>query len=132
MIIQTSGYQNKKVGTKFATKYEIYEDIFFRPNVGIQYDKLEVTGSASSLLKNRARNFNFTTTSFGYNFFFDQRDSRFNPTSGSLFYFDQNISTFLSDIPAIQSGVGATLYKELFNDKYIGSAKARTSKCCCF
>ncbi len=62
----------------------------------------------------------------------DQRDSKFNPTSGSLFYFDQNISTFVSDIPAIQSGVGATLYKELFNDKYIGSVKARLANVAAF
>jgi len=127
---ETSGYQNKKIGTKLATKYEIYEDIFFRPNVGIQFDRLEITGSASNLLKSRAGD--FTTTSFGYNFLLDQRDSKFNPTSGSLFYFDQNISTFLSDIPAIQSGVGTTLYKELFNEKYIGSVKARLANVVAF
>ena len=118
-----SGYQNKKVGTRLATKYEIYEDIFFRPNVGAQYDKLDVSGSASSLLKNRQGS--FTTTSLGYNFSFDQRDSRFNPTSGSVLYFDQNIATLFSDIPTLQTGVGATFYKELLNDKFIGSARAR-------
>jgi len=118
-----SGYQNKRVGTKFATKYEIYEDIFFRPNATIQYDKLEVTGSASSLL--RSRQGNFMTTSLGYNFSIDQRDSRFNPTSGSVIYFDQNIATLFSDIPTIQTGLGGTFYKELLNDKFIGSAKVR-------
>ena len=119
-----SGYENKRVGTKFATKYEIYEDIFFRPNIGIQYDKLDVTGSAASnLLKSRAGK--FTTTSLGYNFSIDQRDSRFNPTSGSLLYFDQNIATLFSDIPTIQTGVGATYYHELVNEKFIGSAKIR-------
>ena len=118
-----SGYQNKKVGTKLATKYEIYEDIFFRPNIGAQYDKLDVSGGASRLLKNRQGS--FTTTSLGYNFSIDQRDSRFNPTSGSVLYFDQNIATLFSDIPTLQTGVGATFYKELLNDKFIGSARAR-------
>ena len=118
-----SGYQNKKVGTKLATKYEIYEDIFFRPNLGAQFDKLEVTGSASSLL--RSRQGDFITTSLGYNFLYDQRDSKYSPTSGSLIYFDQNIATFFSDIPTVQTGVGATFYKELFSDKFIGSAKAK-------
>ncbi len=125
-----SGYQNKKLGTRFATKYEIYEDIFFRPNIGAQYDKLEVTGSASSLLKRRAGN--FTTTSAGYNFLFDQRDSKFSTTSGSLFYFDQNIATFISDIPTLQTGVGTTVYKELLNEKFIGSAKARLANVTAF
>ena len=127
---KNSGYQNKKVGTRFATKYEIYEDIFFRPNFGLQFDKLEVTGSASSLL--RSRQGDFITTSLGYNFLYDQRDSKFNPTSGSLIYFDQNIATFFSDIPTVQSGIGATFYTELFSDKFIGSAKARLANVVAF
>ena len=127
---ETSGYQNKRAGTKFATKYEIYEDVFFRPNLGLQFDKLDVTGDASSLL--RSRQGDFITTSFGYNFLHDQRDSRFNPTSGSLIYFDQNIATFFSDIPTVQTGVGATFYKELFSDKYIGSVKGRLANVTAF
>ena len=127
---QNSGYQNKRVGTRFATKYEIYEDIFFRPNLGVQFDKLEVTGNASSLL--RSRQGDFLTTSLGYNFLRDQRDSKFNPTSGSIIYFDQNIATFFSDIPTVQTGVGATFYKELFSDKFIGSAKGRLANVVAF
>jgi outer membrane protein insertion porin family len=125
-----SGYQNKRAGTRFATKYEIYEDIFFRPNLGVQFDKLEVTGNASSLLKSREGD--FITTAFGYNFLYDQRDSKFNPTSGSIIYFDQNIATFFSDIPTVQTGVGVTLYKELFSEKFIGSAKGRLANVTAF
>lgn len=127
---ENSGYQNKSAGTRFATKYEIYDDIFFRPNLGIQFDTLEVTGNASSLL--RSRQGDFTTTSLGYNFLYDQRDSKFNPTSGSIIYFDQNIATFFSDIPTVQTGVGATFYKELLSDKFIGSAKARLTNVVAF
>ena len=125
-----SGYQNKRAGTRIATKYEIYEDIFFRPNLGVQFDKLEVTGNASSLL--RSRQGDFITTSLGYNFLYDQRDSKFNPTSGSVIYFDQNIATLFSDIPTVQTGLGATFYKELFSDKFIGSAKARLANVVAF
>jgi outer membrane protein insertion porin family len=127
---QNSGYQNKRAGTRFATKYEVYEDIFFRPNLGVQFDKLEITGSASSLLKSRQGD--FLTTSLGYNFLYDKRDSRFNPTAGSIIYFDQNIATFFSDIPTVQTGVGAIFYKELFSDKFIGSAKARLANVTAF
>jgi outer membrane protein insertion porin family len=118
-----SGYQNKRVGTKIATKYEIYEDVYFRPNFGLQYDKLDVSASTSTLLKSREGS--FKTMSIGYNFSVDKRDSRFNPTSGLTSYFDQNISTLFSDIPTIQTGIGSTFYKELINDKFIGSAKVR-------
>ena len=127
---KNSGYQNKRAGTRIATKYEIYEDIFFRPNLSVQFDKLEVTGSASSLL--RSRQGDFITTSLGYNFLYDQRDSKFNPTSGSVIYFDQNIATLFSDIPTVQTGLGATFYKELFSDKFIGSAKARLANVVAF
>jgi len=125
-----SGYQNKRVGSRFSTKYEIYEDIFFRPNLGVQFDKLEVTGAASSLL--RSRQGDFITTSLGYNFVYDQRDSKFNPTSGSIISFDQNIATFFSDIPTIQTGVGFVFYEELFSDKFIGSARARLANVVAF
>jgi outer membrane protein insertion porin family len=118
-----SGYQNKKIGTKVATKYEIFEDIFFRPNLGAQYDKLDVSNSSSNLLKKREGS--FTTTSFGYNFSLDKRDSKFSPTSGSVLYFDQNIATLFSDIPTLQTTVGGTFYKDLINEKFIGSAKAK-------
>ena len=127
---QNSGYENKRAGTRIATKYEIYEDIFFRPNLGVQFDKLEVTGNPSSLL--RSRQGDFITTSLGYSFLYDQRDSKFSPTSGSIIYFDQNIATFFSDIPTIQTGVGATYYKELFSEKFIGSAKARLANVTAF
>ena len=118
-----SGYQNKRIGTKFATKYEIYEDIYFRPSLGLQYDKLDVSGSTSALLKSREGS--FKTMSLGYIFSIDKRDSRYNPTSGLTSYFDQNISTLFSDIPTIQTGIGSTFYTELINDKFIGSAKIR-------
>ena len=127
---KNSGYENKRAGTRFATKYEVYEDIFFRPNLGVQFDKLEITGSASSLLKSRQGD--YLTTSLGYNFLYDQRDSKFNPTSGSIIYFDQNIATFFSDIPTVQTGVGVTFYKELFSDKFIGSAKAKLANVTAF
>jgi len=121
---KNSGYENKKIGTKIATKYEIYEDIFFKPNFNIQYDELSTTGtSASTLLKSRQGD--FITTSFGYNFLTDLRDSKVNPTSGGVFYFDQSIATLFSDIPTIQTGFGGTLYKELISDKFIGSAKVK-------
>ena len=127
---KNSGYQNKKVGTKFSTKYEIYEDIYFRPSIGLQYDKLETSSAASNLLRNRQGS--YSTSSIGYNFFIDQRDSRFNPTSGSLFYFDQNIATLISDIPTVQTGIGMTFYNELLSDKFIGSAKIKLANVLAF
>jgi outer membrane protein insertion porin family len=121
-----SGYKNKSLGSKIATKYEIYEDIYFRPNVNIQSDSLSITNiSSSNLLKSRQGS--TLTTSLGYNFFVDLRDSKYSPTKGSVFYFDQNIATLISDISAVQTSLGSTFYQELINEKYIGSAKIKLS-----
>ena len=120
-----SGYTNKSLGGRIATKYEIYEDLYFRPNANIQSDKLETNSNASTLL--RSRQGSTITTGVGYNFSADFRDSKYNPTAGSVSYFEQNIATFISDIPTVVSSVGSTYYKELFSDKYIGSAKVRFS-----
>jgi outer membrane protein insertion porin family len=118
-----AGYENKRVGTNFSTRYEIYEDIFFRPSIGIQYDSLGITGTVSNLL--RSRQGDTLSSSVGYVFSVDKRDSKFNPTSGTVFYFNQDIDTLISDIHAFKTNIGATVYKELINDKFIGSAKAR-------
>jgi outer membrane protein insertion porin family len=120
-----SGYTNKSLGTRVGTGYEIYEDIYFRPFVSLQSDKLETNSIASSLLKSRAGT--NITSSIGYNFSLDLRDSRYSPTSGSLSFFEQNYATLISDIPAIQTSISSTLYNELFNEKYIGSVKAKLS-----
>jgi outer membrane protein insertion porin family len=120
-----SGYTNKSLGGRVGTKYELYEDLYFRPNANIQSDKLETNSNASTLLKSRQGS--TITTGVGYNFSADFRDSKYNPTAGSISYFEQNISTFISDIPTVVSSVGSTYYKELFSDKYIGSAKVRFS-----
>jgi len=120
-----SGYSNKSVGTRVGTGYEIYEDIYFKPFVSIQSDKLEANSLASSLLQKRQGT--NLTSSVGYNFSLDRRDSRYSPTSGSTFYFEQNYATLISDIPAIQTSIGSTFYQQLFNEKYIGSAKVKFS-----
>ena len=120
-----SNFSSKKIGNKISTKYNIYEDIFFRPSAAIQFDKLEASSLASNLL--RSRSGNYKTTSLGYAFSGDFRDSKFNPSSGYTFYFDQNFATLISDIPTVQSGFGSIFYKELINEKFIGSAKIKMS-----
>jgi len=120
---KNSGYQNKRIGNKISTKYEIFEDIYFKPNALLQYDKLETSGTVTTLL--RSRSGNYKTSSLGYNFSFDARDSKFNPTSGGVLYFEQNFATLISDIPTVQTNLGATIYKELINQDFIGSIKAR-------
>jgi outer membrane protein insertion porin family len=120
-----AGYTSKRIGDRLATRYELFEDIFFKPFIILQYDKLETNANASSLLK--LRDGNFKTTTLGFNLLADFRNSKTLPSSGSLLFFDQSYATLISDIPTIQTSVGSTFYQELINEKFIGSAKLKLS-----
>ena len=117
-------YTNSRIGTKLGTRYEVYDEIYFRPSIALQYDSLATTSSASSLLRNREGD--YTTTLLGYNFFIDKRDSKNKPTSGFTTIFEQNLSTpFLSDIPALETVLGVTFFKEIIEDKSLGTVKLK-------
>lgn len=120
---ENAGYTNTRAGARIGTRYEIYEDVFLRPLISLQYDSVSTTASASSLLKKREGD--YITNSIGYNISFDQRNSKFNPTSGYILSFEQNHATFLSDVPNIETGFNATIFQEIFEDKSTGSAKLR-------
>jgi outer membrane protein insertion porin family len=68
------GYTNKKIGAKLGTRYDVYEDIYFKPSVSLQYDSLATTSDVSSLL--RSRQGDYFTTLLGYSFFVDKKNSR--------------------------------------------------------
>ena len=125
-----AGYKSKRIGDRLGTRYEIFEDIYFKPFGILQFDKLETNSNASSLL--RSRNGNFTTTTLGFNLLADFRNSKNLPTSGSLSFFDQSYATLISDVPTIQTSVGSTFYQELINEKFIGSAKLKLSNVTAF
>ena len=125
-----AGYSSKRIGDRINTKYEIFEDIHFKPYAILQFDKLETNSNASSLL--RSRDGNFTTTLLGFNLLADFRNSKKLPTAGSLLFFDQSYATLISDIPTIQTSVGSTFYQELINEKFIGSAKLKLSNVTAF
>ena len=125
-----AGYKSKRIGDRLGTRYEIFEDIYFKPFGILQFDKLETNSNASSLL--RSRDGNFTTTTLGFNLLADFRNSKNLPTSGSLSFFDQSYATLISDVPTIQTSVGSTFYQELINEKFIGSAKLKLSNVTAF
>jgi len=120
---KNTGFENKKIGTINSTNYEIYEDMFIRPNFAIQHDSIIASGSSSALFRSRAGD--YLTTSLGYGLTLDKRNSKFKTTEGFITYFDQNLATLLSDVPTLQTGAGITLFRELFNPEFIGSAKLR-------
>jgi len=120
---KNTGFINKKIGSSNSINYEIYEDVFIAPNFAIQYDSINAAGSTSALFRSRAGD--YLTTSLGYGLSLDKRNSKFKTTEGYITYFDQNLATLLSDVPTLQTGAGITIFSELFNPQFIGSAKIR-------
>jgi outer membrane protein insertion porin family len=120
-----AGFTSKRIGDRLGTRYELFEDVYLKPFVALQFDKLETYANASTLL--RSRDGNYTTTTLGFNLLADFRNSKTLPSSGSLLFFDQSYATLISDIPTIQTSVGSTFYQELINEKFIGSAKLKFS-----
>ena len=125
-----AGYTSKRIGNRLATKYELFEDIYFKPSAILQFDTLETSSSASSLMRSRAGS--FTTTALAFNLSADFRDSKSQPTSGSLLFFDQSYASLFSDVPTVLTSVGSTFYQQLFSDKFIGSARLKLSNATAF
>jgi len=120
-----AGFTSKRIGDRLGTRYELFEDVYLKPFVALQFDRLETNANASTLL--RSRDGSFTTTTLGFNLLADFRNSKTLPSSGSLLFFDQSYATLISDIPTIQTSVGSTFFQELINEKFIGSAKLKFS-----
>jgi len=119
---KNAGYENKSIGNNYSSGYPIFEDLELSPTLSLQYDTLKIKNSgASEILKSRAGD--YITTSLGYGLFYDQRNSKFNPTNGYTINFYQDYATFLSDIPTIKSGIKSNFYSPIFSDLFIGTLK---------
>jgi len=119
---KNAGYENKSLGNNYSSSYPIFEDLELSPTLSLQRDSLKIKNSgASAILKARAGD--YITTSLGYGLFYDQRNSKFNPTNGYTVNVYQDYATFFSDISAIKSGIKSNFYSPLFSDLFIGTLK---------
>ena len=108
------GYESTAVGGAAAIKYELLEDITFRPGIGIERDKIETNSSASELYRSREGDYNILK-SF-YNLTSDKRDKRFQTTKGYKLNFGQTFAVPGSDIPYIENNVSGAYYHSLNKD----------------
>lgn len=114
-------YESKKIGSEISTKYQIYENYYFKPGVGIDNDNISVDSSASAYLKSQRGN--YFTQKIMYSIENDERDKKFNTRSGYIFGFGQDLATLYSDVPYIKSSLYGSNYfslteKNTINLKY--------------
>ena len=92
--------------------------------MGLEYDKIDVGNSASSLYKNREGN--YSTLSSFYTVYSDKRNSSFMPTDGYRISFGQKLGIPGSDIPFIENDVTGNYYQTL-SKEYVLSLKSGLS-----
>ena len=117
---ETSGYENKIIGSSVSTGFEWFEDVSLKYGISADIDDLTAEGSASSLIK--SRDGQFFTNKFFYSVTEDKRDKKFKSEDGYIFGFGQDIAHLGSDIPYLQNSIFGSFYNK-FNDSFIGTIR---------
>jgi len=107
------GYSTEDKSFSLGTRYEQYEDVFFKPIFSVSHENLVTNDSASESLKKQEGEY-FDANLF-YEFDYDKRNQRFQTTSGYRSKFIQKLPIF-SDNSAILNGYEFTNYLELIED----------------
>jgi len=121
---ENAGYESTVVGNSVAIKYDLYEDITFKPGIGVDRDSIDTNSTASNLYQNREGDY-LTFQTF-YNLETDKRDKRFQTTKGYKLNFGQNLAVPGSDIPYIENNISGNFYHPI-NKDYILSLKSGLS-----
>jgi outer membrane protein insertion porin family len=90
--LKDSGYKTSNLGFSLGTSFEQYENLFFKPTIQTNYEKLETTSTATSSLQKQKGN--YFDTYFNYEIDYDLRNKRYQPDEGYR-------SVFYQEIPAI-------------------------------
>jgi outer membrane protein insertion porin family len=104
------GYKTSEIGFSLGTSFEQYEDLFFKPDISIAYEKLETSSTASDNYKKQEGD--FFDTYFIYSLNYDQTNQRYRPTEGYRTSFYQEVP-LLSDGYELVNAVETTRYHEL-------------------
>ena len=108
------GYKTSDTGFLIGTKFEHLEDFFIQPNISVNYETLETSSSASSLLKKQEGD--YFDGSASYALTYDKRDQLFQPSDGFISTFYQKIPLVLEENQTIINSYEITNYIEYVDD----------------
>ena len=83
------GYKTTGMGIALSTKFEQYDNLFFRPEISTNTEKLETNSTATSELK--AQNGDYFDANFNYSLDYDLRNKRYQPSDGYRTIFSQDL-----------------------------------------
>jgi outer membrane protein insertion porin family len=107
------GYKTSNIGASIGTRYEQYENLFFKPTVDIAIEKLTTQDKASKNLKKQAGN--YQDIYFTYTFDYDQRDRSYNTTDGYVTSFTQELPV-ISNNYELTNSFTTSFYQKLFSN----------------
>jgi len=114
------GYKTSDTGFSIATRFEQYENLYFRPELDLSLEKIETNSSATTTLKKQEGT--YSDFYFNYGLDYDLRNSRFNPSSGYKTSFYQTVP-LISENNELNNTFITTHYKTLNeNSGMIGKA----------
>jgi outer membrane protein insertion porin family len=108
-----SGYETKKTGFSFGTRYEQYENTFFSPKITTEIEDLTTNADASDNLKKQTGS--YFETQLNYSLDFDKRNQRFQTSQGSRTVIRQGVP-LISDEYSLLNGFESEKWVKLGND----------------
>jgi outer membrane protein insertion porin family len=104
------GYKVSNLGFSLGTSFEQYENLFFNPEIDLNFESLTTNSSATNTLKKQEGS--YEDLYFNYGLIYDLRDSAFNPSKGNRTSFNQTIPLY-SDTNELINTFTFTQYKEI-------------------
>ena len=104
------GYETSEKGFSVGTIYEQYENLFFSPEIRVNFEDLTTNSTASANLKKQEGSYNDLYFNYGLNY--DLRDSKYKTSSGKMITFNQDLP-LISDGSEISNALTYNYYKTL-------------------
>ncbi len=118
--LSSYGYKITTAGLSLGTTFEQYENLFFSPEIDFTQEDLTTNSSASNSLKKQEGS--YSDFYFNYSLTYDTRDSTYNPKSGNVISFRQNLPIISND-KELKNILILTKYKPLTDsNEMIGKA----------
>jgi len=104
------GYKTSDIGVSIGTSFEQYENLFFRPEIDISYEKLQTTSAASTKIKSQKGN--YLDSYFKYSLDYDARNRSYKTDEGFRYTFLQELP-MISDIHELTNSFESTRYQKI-------------------
>ena len=115
----TTGFTSSRTGITLGTNFEQYENIFFSPEINLEWEDIETDSTASTQIKKMEGN--YFNTDLTYSLIADKRNQVFKPTEGYITSFTQSLP-LIQDSSSILNGLDFSLYND-FSEDLVGTFK---------